>query len=186
MTSPAWRTPVTTADGTTTTTGDVSLHQKAKCKLQWSMVRCNPKEYPGRYDVALVTQIALESFDFQTQRFWIWVCVGYVIFLVRLPLQTPALCMPNSRTVTRLQEEALCTSVILLCACAVHNPDGSQCCGAASAEPGACKGDSSWSIKATKFVENAPVQRRYILTRTDIVCPAGADNCSRADCNRGT
>jgi hypothetical protein len=30
-------------------------------------------------------QVALQSFDFFTQRFWIWVCVGYVIFLVGLP-----------------------------------------------------------------------------------------------------
>ena len=91
MTSPAWRTPVAAQGGGTTTAGEASLldvQRKLHVAIVTQLHVCMRHQRVLRLTRCHTTkmQVALESFDFFTQRFWIWVCVGYVIFLVCLSL----------------------------------------------------------------------------------------------------
>lgn len=93
MTSPAWRTPVAAQGGGTTTAGEASLldvRRKLHVAVDTQLHVCmrhqgTSTDTMSHYEM----QVALESFDFFTQRFWIWVCVGYVIFLVCLSSASP-------------------------------------------------------------------------------------------------
>jgi hypothetical protein len=91
-----------------------------------------------------MAQLALESFDFQTGRFWIWVCVGYFIFLVGLQLHMLACQLSGCWTTEAhiaMDPMAATRKVKLFCGCAVCSPDGTLRRGPPGDQPAARKGD---------------------------------------------